>query len=440
MASSRGRHDSAVLRPHLAEAVAPRPALGWRAADDALLARLEDERCFEGVWRALTPEGTPPPHPRAAGVLVELRATPAGRAAVEQADRGSFGPILRALAHPDPAALAPRLAHHLALLWQRIGRACAASRDATVRGGAEAAHVRSLAMWIWLAGEERYLTTLAAQVIGDALPERDVLAAGREVAFEALTALGETARAGARDRTPESEIALRALARVPEACRLAAAPEALSATATARARRERDRAVEEAIGRLEQTLEEATTRGAAPDELVPLLWDASGVWRWAEHDVHVERFLVRVITPTLWDHYRERQWDAIRALLRPLEGPVESLARRTEGDSTQLAYAAPCAQMLVFRAEVARTFDEQLATAERALAICPTHRNGRVVVADLLVERGLRRLDRAMPWETGDALADAERDCRRAMELYPQLKRLEDAKQRLKGHGIDLDA
>lgn len=411
----------------------------FRAEDDALLSRLEDERLFEAVWEALVPPGTAPPHPRAAGVLVELRETPEGRDAVTEAERGRFAPILRALAHPSPDALTPKLAHHLALLWGRIGRACAASSDPVVRASALEAHVRSVAMWLWLAEESDYLAVLAAQVIGDALAEKDVTIAGREVAYEALAALGETARDGARDRTARGEIALRALGRIEDAIRAGACGEAVAATARARARRERDRAVEEAVGRVETTIEEATTRAAADDELVPLLWDAVGVWRWADRDVHVERFLVRVITPTLWDHYREKRWDTIRTLLRPLEGPVESLARRIEADPTQLAYAAPCAQMLVFRAEVARTFDEQLETAERALRLCPTHRNARVVVADLLVERAMRRLDRAMPWETGDALAEAERDCRRAMDLYPQLKRLDDAKRRLKAQGIDLD-
>ena len=183
----------------------------------------------------------------------------------------------------------------------------------------------------------------------------------------------------------------------------------------------------------------ASARGARSDELVPLLFEAAAVWRWSGEDVHVERFLVRATTPAIWDHYRERRWEAIRTILRPLEPVVERLARRVEREPSELAYAAPCAQMFVFRAEVATTFDEQLGLAERALHLCATHRNARVVVADLLVERALRRLDAALPWQTGDALADAERDCRRAADLYPQLKRLEDATRRLAAQGIRLD-
>ncbi|MCB9592139.1 MAG: hypothetical protein H6719_05350 [Sandaracinaceae bacterium] len=413
---------------------------GWRPEDEALLVRLEDERLFEAVWAALTPEGTPAPHPRAAGVLVELRGHEDGRAAIEHARLGTFAPILHALSHPDPVALTPPLAHHLALLWDRVGRACSGSTDPVLRSSAAKARLRAVAMWLWLGEEATYLATLASQVIGDALSERDVTAAARDVAFEPLLTLGEEAREGAQALTPKSEIALGVLGRVAEACRMAGCSEAFTATACGRARRERDAAVESAIARIERSLEEATTRGASPDELGPLLWDAVAVWRWADHDVHVERSLVRVITPRLWDHYREKQWDVIRTLLRPLEGPIESLARRVEDDPTQLAYAAPCAQMLVFQAEVSQTFDVQMTIVERALRICPTHRNARVVCADLLVERAMRRLETAMPWGSGDALADAERDCRRAMDLYPQLKRLEDAKRRLLAQGIDLDA
>lgn len=412
----------------------------WRPEDEALLARLEDEALFLDVWRALAPEGATAPHARAAGVLAELRRTDAGAAAVDEARQDRFAPILRQLAQPKPSSLSPRLAHHLALLWQRIAVFCAKSEDSAVRGAAEDAHLRSLAMWIWLADEADYLRGLADTVIGHALPRAEVEAAAQRAGEAALTALGVTARAGARELTLEAEVAARVLDRADNACKMAGCSEALTDRVTRRARQERDRAVEEAVARVESAIEEAVVRDAGANELVPLLWDAVAVWKWADRDANVERFLVRAITPTLWDIYRERNWDTVRALLRPLEGPVESLARRTEGDPTQLAYAAPCAQMLVFRAEVARTFDEQLAIVERALRICPTHRNGRVVCADLLVERALRRLDTAMPWESGDALAEAERNIRRAMDLYPQLKRLDGAKRRLKSMGIDLDA
>jgi len=412
-------------------------AQAWRPQDDALLERLEDEARFEAVWEALAPAGAAAPHPRAAGVLAELRAIAPD--AVAQTERGRFAPVLRAMAQPAPASLTPRLAHHLALLWTRVGAASARDDDPVVRGGAPKAWVRAIASWLWLVDEGDYLAELARAVMGDSLSAEDAATSARQAGLSILDELGAAARRGAESLDRVSETAIRVLARVDEAARIAGVSEALATSAAARARLERDRAIEQALDRVETSIEEATLRDGEPDELVSLLWDAVAVWKWADRDVQVERFFVRSITPTLWDHYRDKRWDAIRALLRPLEEPIESLARRTEGDRAQLAYAAPCAQMLVFQAEVARTFDRQLAICERALRICPTHRNARVVCADLLVERGLRRLDTAMPWETGDALADAERDVRRAIDLYPRLKRLDRAKRKLSALGVDVD-
>lgn len=411
----------------------------WRAEDEALLARLRDEALFESVWTALVPDGTPPPHARAAGVLAELRRCTDGALAIERAERGRFAPILRALSQPDPETLTPKLAHHLALIWDRVATRCARSEDDAARASAEKAHLRSLAMWLWLADEEDYLGRLAARVIGDALPAREVDAAARDAGLRKIATLGETARAGARDLGLEAEIAAKVLARAGEACRMAGCSDALRAKATSRAKVERDRAVDAAVTHVEEAIEEATMHGVDPDDLVPLLWGAVTAWRWADRDSQVERFLVRTVTESLWDLYRERRWNDIRALLKPLEGPIESLARRIESEPKKLAYAAPCAQMLVFRAEVARTFDEQLRIVERALRLCPTHRNARVVCADLLVDRALRALDTSMPWSTGDALASAEKDIRRALELYPELKRMDEAKRRLRKMGIDLD-
>ena len=403
-----------------------------------LLRRLRDEAQFQVVWGALSPAGAPMPHARAAGVLEELRSA-GGSEAVAEAERGRLAPLLRRLTRPDPKTLTPKLAHHLALIAERNGAFCARSERAEIRAGAVRSHLRAISMWLWLADEGMYLASLAQQVIAGALSESDVEAAAHAAGFALLRTLGETARAGAADLTAESELAANALARVDEACEWAACSETLTSQATAIARSERDRAVGQAIARVETAIEEATVRGAAPDELVSLLWDATAVWRWAGHDVYVERFLARSLTSTLWDLYREKRWDNIRTLLAPLDGPIESLARRTESDRSQLAYAAPCAQMLIFQAEVCRKFDQQLAIAERALRICPTHRNARVVCADLLVERAMRRLDRAKPWATGDALTEAEVDVRRAMGLFPQLKRLEKAKRRFAAHGIVLD-
>lgn len=414
-------------------------SLAWRSEDRALLRRLEDEALLERVWRSLAGADAPPPHPRAAGVLVGLRQSVDGAVALERAARGELAPLLRALTQPSTASLTPRLAHHLALLHESLADRLERAGDATRRDGATKARLRSLAMWLWLAGEGGYLAALVDAVVGDAMSEAERARAAKDAPLEPLARLGRRARAGARELSPPAGIALAVLARVGEACDVADCAPELRRRVEARARREREAAVDDAVARVDDAVEDAVVREAPIDELVSLLFDGVAVWRWSGRDEQVEHFLVRRVTPVLWDLYRERRWADVRALLRPVEDPVEHLALRIQRDPTKLAYAAPCAQMFVFQAEVAATFEEQLGLAERAVRLCPTHRNGRLVLADLLVERGLRALDTAMPWATGDALNRAVEDVGRADELYPQLKRLTDAKRRLKSMGRDLD-
>ncbi len=408
----------------------------WRAEDQRLLERLEDEALFEQVWRALAGTDDGAPHPRAAGVLVALREDAETRGLVEAARRGDMAGLLKALHRPDPARLAPRHAHHLALLWDRVADVL----EPTHETGSVLARKHSLAMWAWLAAEPAYLEALAERVIDGALPPPEVGRAVQEAPLASLDRLGARALADANERGDRGRLALAALRLVPEACDDAGCGDELRRRLEARSRRHREAAVDAAIRRVDDRIEQSLIDHAPVAELVEHASEAAAIWQWAGRDEQVERFLVQRLTPALWDRYRERAWSDVAALLRPLQAPVESLAIRIESDPSKLAYAAPCAQIFVFMAEVASQFERQLALAERALLLCETHRNGRLVLADLLVERGLRRLDRAGVFGAGDALNDAAADIRRAESLFPQLKRLPAAKQRLKAKGVDLDA
>lgn len=410
----------------------------WRAEDEALLARLRDEATFERVWRAVAGDARLP-DPRAAGMIAALRSSAEGASAVEEAARGELAPILRLISQPDPSSLTPVLAHHLALFQATVADVLERASDPARRASAEHPRLRSLAMWLWLAEEGTYLERLARAVIGGALSETEVRRAATDVAYGAIARLGAKAREGARELSEPARVALVVLGRVGEAAAMAGVSERVRRHAERAAARERGQAIDDALARIDHALDEAAAREAGMDEIVPLFADAAAAWRWSGKDEHVEHFVVERVTPFCWERYRERRWGELRALLRPIQEPIDRLAVRVEREPAQLAYAAPCAQMLVFRAEVAQTFERQLELAERAVALCPTHRNGRLVLADLLTERGMRELDRAKPWATGDALARAAPDVRRAAELFPQLKRLPEAKQRMKAMGRDLD-
>lgn len=132
-------------------------------------------------------------------------------------------------------------------------------------------------------------------------------------------------------------------------------------------------------------------------------------------DARFRRIVVTAILPIAWRRYTARKWEDLRALLATIEQLTDGLATELEAHPEDLAYRAAACQVLVFRAEVALTASRQMELAERALALCPTLRNARVVLASQLVARALRTPDPRL----------AERDLDRAHSLdpfHPQLK------------------
>src|SRR5262245_44798055 len=95
--------------------MAPPNAALWRADDEALLVRLEDERLLDQVWQELIGPRASPPLPRAAGIYACMRRTASGAATVREALAGDVAPLARSLTEPQRES-EPELAHHLALL------------------------------------------------------------------------------------------------------------------------------------------------------------------------------------------------------------------------------------------------------------------------------------------------------------------------------------
>jgi hypothetical protein len=209
----------------------------------------------------------------------------------------------------------------------------------------------------------------------------------------------------------------------------------LAARARARATAAHAEVVAAKIAPLALELDEIASRDWKPAEIASVLDRAHRAWREVGEDAEIERFLVRELPRFAWDLYRERRWDELRALLRPIERPTDRLARRIEADPREIAWAAQCAQALVFRAELAPTLETQIALAERGLRLCPTLRNARLVLADLLCARAERRIDQPLLLRGTDGWAVAARDVERAAEIYPELKRLPALRARLRSRG-----
>jgi hypothetical protein len=206
-----------------------------------------------------------------------------------------------------------------------------------------------------------------------------------------------------------------------------------AAAARARGRfaeRERARAIDEALAPIGVALTEAMALGRAEHMGPELMRRVAAVWHWADCDEHVERYAVEQVTPIAWNLYQEEGgWHQLRQLLAPLEPLVDQLAVRIQRDPSRIAYAAPCAQMFVFRAELAASGEEQRRLAETAVAVCPSHSNGRLVLAGILCHEVRACLDRGfvLAAQRGELRATVER----AAELYPASKSVDELRQRI---------
>ena len=384
----------------------------WRPADDALLARLEDERLLERLW-TFESGGAPALPPRASGMLGAFRAWREG----VPDDLAALGAALR----PRPLRDAPpAFLHHLAVYEERLADALRGDPSRWVDR-----RTAALAAWLALAQEGDYLRR-----IGEVqFPEggEDV---ARSVWRRPLRVLGEAARRDAPSLGTRGQWAMRGLAHVGQACEAAGCAAGLRAEVEAAAERLRTEAVEAALAPVSDAIADATARGVAEQEGPKIAHELASIWRWTDLDEHVERFAVDELTPMAWNVYqREPGYDNLRAIVTPLEPLVDSLAERLARDPMRIAYAAPVAQIYVFRAEMATLLGAQRSHAERAVAICPTHRNGRLILARTLAYEVRGSLDRGM-------LATMDKDAlkkkiERARELYPRTKGLDELERRV---------
>ena len=90
-------------------------------------------------------------------------------------------------------------------------------------------------------------------------------------------------------------------------------------------------------------------------------------------------------------------------------------------------------RMFVFRAEMATHLNIRTTHAERAVAICPTHRNGRLILARSLAHEVRDRLDRGF----GAAMDKDElkKKLERARELHPSTQGLDELESRVDALG-----
>lgn len=403
----------------------------FRPEDEALLQRLEDEVVLErlfahhtkGVWGAGVSRPRPLPD-RAAGLVASARGAGAG-AHLDAALAGDVVPLVRWIETEPLVGRPPALLHHLALYQAAVGRAL----EEVAPDAAANALARALAAWIALGRERAYLDTLESLIL-DAR-SASVRIPPERVVLELVRDLGKRATASARDLAPRGRAALLALAWIAEAAVRAGIPLADVEHATAEAERQRNAVLDAALAVVGEALEEANTRGAITREGRALLERALAVWAWSGHDEVVEQWVSDQIGNVGWELHRAHDWDGLRAFVSPFRPMMESLATRIERDPTKVAFASHCAQFFVFLADVERDVAVRRALVERAVRVCPTHRNGRLVLASLLCDEAQAKLRAMTLFYRRDELGEVDALVARAEKLYPQLRELPEVRAAL---------
>lgn len=401
----------------------------WREIDDALLAELEEEGAIEALWLRMAPPSARGLPARSSSLGRALRRVPGGDAAIAAAIDGNIAPLSSLVLREELSSQPPELVHGLAVFFDRLARAYFSTGD---REAFLTTYARAIACFLRLKEEKAYVIALARRIVGPSLSASDAELLALSTMTASLAELGECALLGARTLEPRAEMALHALARVEDAGRKAGLERTRVTGVARRAESMRARAIDEALSPVLAALEEAKARAEEGTRGHELFEKVMRVWEWSGREEHVERFAVDEVTSLAWNVYREAKWDALRSLLTPCLPLFDSLAERILRDPRRhVAYAAKCAQVFVFRSECETDRAREHAFAEHALRLCPTHRNARLVMAHLLCNAAVARLGVATMFPRASDIELAAREITRAEELFPQSRKLPEARARL---------
>jgi hypothetical protein len=404
----------------------------WRPADEALLGRLEDELIIEQLFRyhvgAIAQRTLP--HPRAAGLIAAARTLTGGDEAVSAALRGDVTKMARLVEAGPMRERPPEMLHHVALYYGKVAKAL----EHVAPDAAANAWMRSIAAWLALGEERTYLARLEEAILGDARKPRDktgVLIPPERVPLEVVAELGKRAEGTSRDLAASGRAALLALSWVGEAARIAGVSEDATRRVQQAAERNRNGALDAALAVIGEALDEANVRGELTTSGRSILMRALNVWIWSGKDEAVEQFVIDRLATVGWELYRARAWDTLRLTFDPFRTMIDHMARRIEQDPSKIAFAAPCAQMFVFLTDIEPVPFRKAELAERAVRLCPSHRNGRLNLASLLCDDALASMRQMVLFARKDELERVERLLKRAESLYPQSTELPEAKAML---------
>lgn len=405
----------------------------WRPEDDVLLERLENEAALDRLYRHHVGAAAEraPLHPRAGGLVAEARRMSGGETAVRAALEGDVSKLARLVDQPPLRDRTPQMLHHIALYFAKV----ASTMESLTPDVAANAWMRSVAAWMALGEERTYLEQLEKAILGvqneAETKARVELVPPERVPLDVLADLGKRAEGTTRDLAPRGRAALLALAWVGEAARIAGAKEDTTRRAQAAAERRRAAALDAALGVVGEALDEANVRGDLTTSGRTILARAIDVWTWSGHDEAVEQFVADRLATIGWELYRAHDWAGLRLTFDPFRPLIESFAHRLEKDPTRIAFAAPCAQMFVFLTDIEQNAVRKMQLAERAVRLCPTHRNGRLNLASLLCDDAITAMRNMVLFTRKEELDRVTALVERAEKLYPQSTELPEAKAML---------
>ncbi len=393
----------------------------WSPRDEALFWRVNDEELVNRM-ASLHVGRSVALHPRAAGMVALMRRAGTAKDAMEIAMRGNADPLLRTLFDDRLVAVPPAELHARAIYFETIARMLPVTEESR----AVEAWVRSLAAWLALQKERSYLAAFAADVLEKPTLEDTRVAVDH--AFGVIAQLSEEAHAGAATFDREARLRVLVLRAAPRACEIAglSAKEAMSVTSRTEAAL--SDVTDEALRPITDAMETAEARNAPPEERGRILHRVAAAWYFSAFDPIAEQFAVDRATPIAWEIYRAPGNQKNRAFLEPLMPLYDSLARRIASDPLHFAYAARCAEIMLFYAELESTLEAQIHGVEQILKICPTHSNGRLVLSQYLCTKALRVLT-GLP--TSANIAEATAIVDRAEKLHPETKQIATVRARL---------
>ncbi len=393
----------------------------WSPRDEALFWRLSDEELVNRMASVHAGRSVSL-HPRAAGLVALMRRADRAKDALEIAARGNADPLLRVLFEGKLGAVPPAELHARAIYFENIARLMPVTEEAR----ALEAWVQSLAAWLALQKERSYLTAFAADVLGKPTAEDTRVAVDH--AWSVVAQLSEEAHAGASNFDRDARLRVLVLRAAPRACALAGLSAKESMAVTSRTEAALADVTDEALRPIADALETAEARNAPPEERGRILHRAAAAWYFSAFDPIAEQFAVDRATPIAWEIYRAPGNQKNRAFLEPLMPLYDSLARRIATDPFHFAYAARCAEIMLFYAELEPSLEQQIRGVEQILLICPTHSNGRLVLSQYLCTKALRVLTGIA---TSNNIAEATALIDRAEKLHPETKQIASARARL---------